>query len=109
MLDLLINTANAASLPAFDSAQSLGGFISNIYSYAITIVGIAIFVRFLYAGFLYLTAAASPANISKARTMMLNAVVGAVLLFSAYLILYVINPDLVKNSFSFGGLRENSG
>jgi len=105
MLINLINIAHAAvSLPDLNSTQDLGVFMQNIYSFSITIVGILIFVRFIWAGWLYLSAAGNAGKTGEAKTMMQNAIIGAVILFSAYLILYVINPDLVSNSFDFGTL-----
>lgn len=97
----------AVSLPDFSTTRDIGGFISQIYNFAIAIVGVAIFVRFIMAGWLYLTAAGNSGNVKKAHDMMTNAIIGAILLFSSYLILYVINPDLVKQSFEFKILQEN--
>lgn len=102
----LFNTARAASLPNLDSTQNLGVFVENIYSFSITIVGILIFIRFIWAGWLYLTAAGNAGNVANSQKMMKDALIGAVLLFSAYLILYIINPDLVSNTFNFSGLIE---
>jgi uncharacterized membrane protein len=108
MFITLINTAKAAvSLPDMNSTQDLGVFIQNIYSFAISIVGILIFVRFIWAGWLYLTAAANAGNIANSKKMMKDALIGAVLLFSSYLILYIINPDLVQNTFNFSSLIGN--
>ncbi len=92
----------AVSLPDFSKTSDLPAFISSVYSFALTVVGIAVFIRILYAGFLMLTAAGNASKWGDARAKMQNAVIGAIILFSAYLILYVINPDLVKNSFNFG-------
>lgn len=99
MLHFLINTAQAVSLPDFSKNTDIPGFISSIYSFSITVVGLAIFVRILHAGFLWVTAAGNASKVSDAQDKIKNAVIGAILLFSAYMILYVINPDLVKNSF----------
>jgi hypothetical protein len=98
---LLPETAQAVSLPDFSKTSDLPAFISSVYSFALTVVGLAVFVRILYAGFLWLTAAGNASQTSKATTMITNAVVGAIILFAAYLILHVINPDLVKNTFNF--------
>jgi len=107
MLNLLINTARAAvTLPNFNTTQDLGSFISSVYDFSISIVGIIIFVRFLYAGWLYLTSSVVPERVSRAKIMMWNCVIGAILLFSSYLILYVINPDLVANTFTFDLLSK---
>ncbi len=90
----------AVSLPDFSNATDLPAFISSVYSFALTVVGIAVFIRILYAGFLMLTAAGNSSKFGDAKNKMQNAVIGAILLFSAYLILYIINPDLVKNTFN---------
>lgn len=105
MLDFLINTAHAlVELPDLSTTQDIGAFVSQIYTFSLTVVGIVVFVRFIYAGFLYLTAAGNTSNTARAKSIMTNAIVGVILLFSAYLILYVINPDLVKSSFNFSEL-----
>jgi len=93
--------AQAVSLPDFSQTNDLPGFISSIYSFALTVVGIAVFIRILYAGFLMLTAGGNASKWNDAKTKMTNAIVGAILLFAAYLILYIINPDLVSNAFRF--------
>jgi len=91
----------AVSLPDFSKTSDLPAFISSVYSFALTVVGIAVFIRILYAGFLMLTAAGNSSKWGDARTKMQNAVIGAILLFAAYMILYIINPDLVSNTFKF--------
>lgn len=93
--------AQAVSLPDFSKTSDLPAFISSVYSFALTVVGIAVFIRILYAGFLMLTAAGNSSKWSDARSKMQNAVIGAILLFAAYMILYIINPDLVSNAFKF--------
>lgn len=99
--NFLINTAQAVSLPNFSQSKDLPGFISSVYSFALTVVGIAVFVRILWGGFRLLTAAGNTSKIGEARDMIKNAVIGAILLFAAYLILFIVNPDLVKNTFNF--------
>lgn len=100
MLNIFVNTARAVSLPDFSTTQDIGTFVGDIYAFAISIVGILIFIRFVWAGWLYITAAGNSANVSKAKSMMTGAIIGAVIIFSSYLILYVINPDLVDSTFN---------
>ena len=101
---LIIKAANAqARFPSIGGTdQDLGGFITEIYNFAFAIVGLAVFIQFLIAGFLWLTAAGNSGNISSARDKMQNAIIGAILLAASWLILNVINPDLVSNTFKFG-------
>lgn len=103
MFIFLINTVRAAvSLPDFSKSDNVPSMISAIYAYSLTIVGIIVFVRFFQGGWMYLTSAGGADQTGRAKEIMWNAVIGAVILFSSYLILYVINPDLVCNTFNFG-------
>lgn len=78
--------------------------ISYIYNLAFWLVGLAVFVQVIRGGLLiFFFAAGNASKISEGRSMIFNAVIGFVLLVAAYLILNVINPDLVKNTFNFGG------
>ena len=95
--DIFGNTAHAAvSLPTFSADQDFGGLIKNIYDIAIALVGLAVLVQFTIAGLIYMLAAGNAAEVSSATKKMQNAVLGAILLLSAYLILNVINPDLTR-------------
>ncbi len=85
--------------PTIPEGQDLGAFIDTIYTFAIAFVGIAVFIQFIRAGLIYLLSAGNASETGKAKSMMQNAVLGAILLLSSYLILYVINPDLVNITF----------
>ena len=82
----------------------LGQLISAIFTWSLSIIGLVIFVRFFYAGFLWFTAAGSTTNTGQAKDIMKNAIYGTLLLFSAWLILNTINPDLVKSTLTLPGL-----
>lgn len=105
LINFLLNTARAVELPKFDQPD-LPAFINSVYIFALSVVGIVVFVRLLYAGFRLLTAAGNASNISDAKEKIKNAIIGIILLFAAYLILYVINPDLVKNTLNFDLFRQ---
>ena len=85
----------------------IGECVSGIYTWSLTVVGIVAFVQIFYAGWLYLTAAGNIAKTSQAMSKISNAILGIVLLFSSYLILNTINPDLVGNDFNLPNLRGN--
>jgi len=82
----------------------LGQLIQQIFTWSLYILGVSVFVMFFYSGFLWLTAAGNTSRVGEAKTHMTNAVFGAILLLSSYLILYTINPDFVKNTFNLPGL-----
>ena len=91
-------------IPTQGLPTDLGQLIQQIFSWSLSILGIAVFVMIFYAGFLWLTAAGNTAKIGEARGHITNAVLGAILLLSSYLILYTINPDFVKNTVNLPGL-----
>ncbi len=96
----LIHEVHAASvLPDFTQAKDFGLFIKYTYEFAIGIVGLAVMIQFMRAGFEYMLAAGSIGKTESAKEHMTNAVLGAVLLLSAYLILNTINPAFLDFSF----------
>ncbi|MDP2648044.1 MAG: pilin [Candidatus Yanofskybacteria bacterium] len=92
-------------LPPQEPPADLGALITSIFNWSLAIVGIAVFVMILYGGATWLVAAGSPALVSKAKETIRNALLGAFLLFSAYLILNTINPDFVRQSTTLEPLR----
>lgn len=87
---------------------NLGQLIQQIFTWSLGILGISVFVMFFYSGFLWLTAAGNTSKIGEAKTHMTNAVFGAILLLSSYLILNTINPDFVRNTVNLPGLGKTS-
>ncbi len=76
---------------ALTSSTSLGTFISDLYNFALSAVGLCVFFMFLYAGVQLLITG----NTNLAKKIAQDAVIGTVLLYSAYIILNSINHDLV--------------
>lgn len=76
------------------SVRNLPEFIERLYNWAIaTAAGVAT-VMIMIGGFLYLTSAGG--NVGKAKEIIGNAVVGLLLVFSAYLILNTISPSILS-------------
>lgn len=84
--------------------KDFGKLIESIFNWALRLVGTAIFVNFLWAGFLWFTAAGRPGKIKEAQEKMWNSLIGAIILLASYIILNTINPDLVKQTFELPGL-----
>ena len=95
-------------VPTQGLPTDLGQLIQQIFTWSLGILGISVFVMFFYSGFLWLTAAGNTSKIGEAKTHMTNAVFGAILLLSSYLILYTINPDFVKSTVNLPGLGTTS-
>lgn len=96
-------------LPDVTGISSLPGLVAYVFDLALAAVGIAVFIQFLRAGWIWLTAAGNASKTNKAKELMTNAVLGLLILLSSYVILNIINPDLVKNTLDVTELRKNLG
>jgi len=75
--------------------EGIGGYIRNIYSFLLGIA-VTISIVFVMIGGLQYVLAAGSGQTQKAKERISNAVVGLVLLFAAYVILFTVNPNLVS-------------
>jgi hypothetical protein len=88
-------------IPGSENAGSdLKSFIESIYKFGIWTVGIAAVLMITIGGFMYLASAGNTSKMDTAKNVITNAIIGLVVALSAYLILYVINPDLVNINIS---------
>ncbi len=85
----------AAGIAPRTQPRDFGQLIQGVFNWSIRFVGIAVFVMLVYGGFTWLVAGGSPGKITQAKGTIRDAVWGAILLLSAYLILNTINPDFV--------------
>ena len=74
----------------------LGQYIRGIYNYAIAATGILAAVVFMSGGLLWLLSRGEASKITKAKELILGSIVGLVILTGSYLILTIINPNLVN-------------
>jgi predicted PurR-regulated permease PerM len=91
-----------------EGLPSFGELVAWIFTWSLNILGIVVFVMIFYAGFQWFTAAGNTAKVNEARGQITNAITGAIILLAAYIILYTINPDLVKGTFTLPGTDNNS-
>lgn len=87
-------------LPSFATAPSPGAGLSSylqwLFVFAISFAGIAAVSMIIIGGIQYITAYGNPSQIENAKNRIYQALLGLLLIVSAWLILYTINPDLVK-------------
>ena len=77
------------SLPVDTGVQegtSLITAISTVINWALGFVGIVVFIIFLYAGFQYATAGGDESKTNNARSSMINAVIGMIIVFLTFVI-----------------------
>lgn len=85
-----VNTIGANA--GLSNADSLPVIVGNTISILLGILGIVFVVLVVYAGFLYLTSNGGEENVKKAKKLLTQAVIGLILIVSAYAISsYVIS------------------
>ncbi|MFA5936220.1 MAG: hypothetical protein WC787_05215 [Patescibacteria group bacterium] len=67
-------------------ATDLNAIIGNLISAVIGFLGVILFVYMLYGGFLWMTAAGDSKKVSEATMVIRNAIIGLVIIASAYAI-----------------------
>jgi hypothetical protein len=87
-----MNTSTTTDLPAM---------ILAIYKFGIWTVGIAGLFMLVVGGFMYMASAGNTSTAGNARGIISDALLGIVAALGAYLILYVINPDLTAMKIGF--------
>ncbi|PIR13401.1 hypothetical protein COV49_02445 [Candidatus Falkowbacteria bacterium CG11_big_fil_rev_8_21_14_0_20_39_10] len=78
------------------STKAIGNYIVAIYKYAIGIVGILAAVVLMWGGVLWLTAGGNAERIGNAKSWIMASLSGLVLALASFMILSMINPDLVN-------------
>lgn len=104
---LFTSSAQASLVDTSASGYELGTYGLNdfiilaisIAKWALGLVGTITLIMFIYGGFVFLISAGAPAQIEKAKKIIIAAVVGLAIVFSSYLI--------VKFSLSTIGLTWN--
>ena len=93
------------SFPGFfnrgDTLTDLPALILAIYKFGIWTVGIAGFFMLVVGGFMYMASAGNTSTASNARGIIWDALLGIAAALGAYLILYVINPELTNINIAF--------
>lgn len=83
-------------IPGYGAPSDFFDYIAVLYRFGIGAVGIAALIMLAIGGFMYITSAGNNASMEKAKGVITDAIVGLLLAVSAYILLYTINPDLVK-------------
>ena len=88
---------------------SLAEVVSVIIYAFLSILGVVFIVLIIYAGFLWMTSAGSEEKVKKAKDIMLAAVIGLIIIFSAYVITVFVFDRLIfgqgGSSTPLGGSR----
>jgi hypothetical protein len=71
-------------------------YILAVYNYGLSIAGILAAIMLMAGGALWLVSGGDVSKITQAKELIVGSITGVVILFSSYIILMEINPDLTK-------------
>jgi hypothetical protein len=92
-----------------NTGADLKAYLEAIYKFAIWTVGIAAILMLTIGGFMYMVSAGNTSKAETAKKVITDAILGLVIVLGAYLILYVINPDLVNITITMKPLSGTTG
>lgn len=92
----LAQTPGGSKLGQLYGDQNFAGFINGLFKFGIAIGAIAAVLRLAYAGYLYMGQSDMWSQKGVAKGIIQDVTLGLLLLLSIYLILYQINPDILK-------------
>ena len=95
-VEIPCNTKIAGGACPANWKTDLGSYVGRLYQFGLMIAGIIAFAVIIFGAAQYTLSAGGFASKEDAKDIMLNAIYGLLLLFGAYLVLYTINPNLVK-------------
>lgn len=85
----------------------IGDVLAGIYRFALGLVGLSALIMIVFGGISYMSAGDSQERVKQGKGYIQNAILGLVLALLSYLILWTINPDLVKKlQLPLVGLRQ---
>ncbi len=93
----LVNTCQGNCIP---------GLIGNLINAVLGVLGIVLLGLFLYAGFMWMTAGGETERVKKAKSMIVNAVAGLVIIVASYAITSYVISTLGQ---AFGGGAQQQG
>lgn len=82
---------------------SFDTLLGNLIGVVLTIAAIVAFAYLLFAGFQYITAGGDAAKATGARTAIVNALIGVIVILIAYVVLRYVGTNLLGNDNSSGG------
>lgn len=80
----VLESTKLDSAPAGESAKRLPVVVGNIIRVALSLLGIIVLCLIVYAGFIWMTAGGDSKKVDTAKSILKNAVIGAIILFLAY-------------------------
>lgn len=83
-------------------------YMSKVYIFALSAIGIASLLMLTIGGFFYLSSAGNQSTANTAKKIITDALLGLVVAFISYVILYTINPDILSGKLDTSAVRVDN-
>jgi hypothetical protein len=83
-------------IPGFATDGNFYNYIAAVYKFGIWGVGVSALLMITIGGYMYISSAANVASVDKSKAVITDAIIGLILALISYLLLYEINPNLVR-------------
>ena len=93
-VDTIVDFPDLPGAP--DPTSGLPQFIKYVFVFSLGIVGLAGMVGIIYGAFGYVTSAGNPQKAADGKNQILSALLGLLLILGSWVLLNIINPDLLK-------------
>ena len=84
------------TIPGSTAPKDFCEYIQAVYKFGIWTVGIAAMFMIMFGGYAYILSAGNNASMQKAKGFIFDALIGMTIALTAYLLLYIINPELLE-------------
>lgn len=90
-----------------DAGQSVDfpDYITGLYNFALAFVIVSALLMITIGGFYYIVSAGNQAQAGTAKKIITDALIGLIVVFVTWLVLYTINPDLLKTTPDLSSLQ----
>lgn len=95
-----------SELPLNINSIIITDYIRYIFNFAIAIAGLIVFGVLVFAGLKAMLSSQNPSALSDAKSQITDAVIGLIIILSAYLILTTLNPQLVLINPEIKGVNQ---
>ncbi|MFC1612751.1 hypothetical protein ACFL23_00275 [Patescibacteria group bacterium] len=76
--------------------KSVTQIIAEIIKYILSFLGIIFLVLTLYGGFLWMTAGGNEEQVTRAKSIITNGIIGVIIIISSYAITYFVLENLIR-------------
>lgn len=85
-------TRKVSTLPK--GTDGLAGVVGSVIGAVLSFVGVIFLVLMIYGGLLWMTAAGNDQNVTKAKDIIINSVIGLIIVVSAYAITVFVSSQI---------------